>query len=69
MVQTVAPKHEIVIHIQQYDELDQVEEQYVAWIAGEKYRGILVTANSISECMKELGISLKVLELYRKNTI
>jgi DUF1365 family protein len=65
MIQIVNPNHRIDIHIECFDDLQ--EDNYIAWISGDEYKGITVTGNSIPECMKELQISLKVLELYRKN--
>lgn len=65
MFRTINPDEEIVIHFQFYDDLPN--SNYVAWIEGGKYKGIVVSADSIADCVKEVGISLKVLDLYRKN--
>lgn len=43
------------------------EKGYTAWIKGDEYKGIVVESESLDECLKELSISLKVLELYRNN--
>lgn len=74
MVQIIEPKHVITIEIQQYggryennNNIGYEPEHYIAWIKEPQYKGIIVKADSISECMKELSISLNVLELYRKN--
>lgn len=65
MVQVINPDEEIVIRIKFYDDLPK--DNYIAYIEGDAYRGMAVSASSIEECMKELAISLKVLNLYRKN--
>lgn len=65
MIQTIPPTQRITIHFECFDDLPQ--DNYVAWLEGEDYKGIVVTANSVAECVQEIGISLKVLELYRKN--
>ena len=65
MVQTIQPTQRITIHFECFDDLPN--DNYVAWIEGDDYKGMVVSANSVAECVQEIGISLKVLELYRKN--
>ena len=62
MVRTEDSLHTIEIQILEFD-----KGEYTAWIKGDDYKGIVVQAESIGECLKELSISLKVLELYRNN--
>lgn len=61
MVRVKEPKYIIEVQILKF------EEGYTAWIKGDEYKGIVVQAESLDECLKELSISLKVLELYRNN--
>lgn len=63
-MQAQSPTLSIVVH---FDYFENVPEPYVAWIEGDAYKGIIVTGNTIADCVKEIGISLKVLELYRQN--
>lgn len=65
MIHTTTPTRRIVINIECFDDIP--DNNYVAWLEGEDYAGIIVSASSIPECINEIGISLKVLELYRKN--
>ncbi|PSR54115.1 hypothetical protein AHMF7605_11595 [Adhaeribacter arboris] len=65
MVQTIQHNHQLNIQIKCYDDLP--DNKYLAWIEGKEYTGITITANSITECIKELAISLTALEAYRKN--
>lgn len=64
-MQNIPHDNEIVIRIKCYDGLP--EDKYLAWVEGKEYRGLVVSANSIGECVKEIGTSLHALELYRKN--
>lgn len=64
MLQVTEPDFELKVHFQHYPKSPL---PYLAWIEGEQYKGIVVQASSIDECMKELSVSLKVLELYRNN--
>jgi hypothetical protein len=63
MVRVENPDKTIIIHLEYFEDLSK----YVAWIEGDEYKGVVLEADSLGECIKELGISLKVLELYRKN--
>ena len=65
MVQTVIPDHVITVEFQEYD--IQGKGRFVAWIKEPEYRGIVIEAASIVECLEELSISLKVLHTFRKN--
>lgn len=63
MISTIEPSHNIEIEIQYYSK----DEVYTAWIKGNDYRGCVVSANTLPEVLKELSISITVLEMYRKN--
>lgn len=58
----------ITIHFEHHD---IPQDSFVAWIEDEDYKGMVgmvVSGNSIGECVQEIGTSLKVLELYKENT-
>lgn len=60
-------KKEIIIDVEFFGNPDIPEEvRYVGWIKGKEYKGNIVSGSSIGECVKELGISLIVLEEYKK---
>lgn len=65
MTQTIQPTNRITIFIECFD--DSVKNNYVAWVQGDGYDGIVVEAKSVVECMQELTTSIKVLGIYRKN--
>lgn len=67
MIKTVMPSNRITVHFECFDDLESEGAKYCAWIEDEPYKGIVVSGNTIDEVFKELGISLRVLELYRKN--
>lgn len=47
--------------------IKEIEENYLAWVEGEKYRGTVVSGNSLSDVLNNLSISIKVLNDYRDN--
>lgn len=51
------------------DERIPESDRYVAWIDGDKHKGFVVAGASIGECVKELGVSLRVMELYEEQKI
>ncbi len=63
------PTKTLIIHFECFDDVEGIppDSRYVAWLEGDEHRGMVCTGNSISDCMKELATSLKVLELYRAN--
>lgn len=67
MVQTIEATKKLIIHFDCYDDIP--DGNYIAWIEGKDYAGMVVTGNSVPECLKELSISLNVLEIYRKNLL
>jgi len=69
MLAQIDPNHIIEIEIQYYEKISgDSKPGYIAWIKGDDYKGVVVESESIGECVKELGISLIVLEKYRINT-
>lgn len=61
-------KKSIKINIDIYDEpFLPADQKYIASIEGNEYAGIVCYGSSIGEVVKEIGISLHVLELYRSN--
>jgi len=62
MVQTIIPTTELKVVISVYE-----NHGCSAWIEGEDYRGIAVQADTISNAMRELAISIDVLNKYKEN--
>lgn len=58
--------HELVIQWEYHEEIPDPHERYCAWIEGDKYKGMVVTGDSVSECVKEIAASLWVMEQYKK---
>jgi len=46
----------LVMHVQNFNE----EAGFVAWFDNEKFRGMVVQANSLEEVLKELFVSLRI---------
>ena len=67
MVQTTFPNKTITVKIECFDNLPE-QNKYVAWVEGDEYKGIVIQGDSIDDCLDELATSLRVIELYRKNT-
>lgn len=67
MVQSIDPEHTIEVNIECFT-CSGSSEKYVGWIKGKEFVGIVAESTSIGGVIKELGISLIALELYRKNT-
>lgn len=57
MLQVIEPENRMIIHVECY------KENYIAWIEGIG----LVSSDSLENVLKELTVSVKVLELYRKS--
>jgi predicted RNase H-like HicB family nuclease len=55
----------ITIHVQHFDNVP--EQNYVAHVEGMK--GMVVSGNSIGECVQEIGISMIVMERYERQQL
>lgn len=68
MVQTIQEDLKITIVINCYDDGCLENKHYVGFI--QDYNGMackcVVQASTVGECVKEIGISLEALEVYRK---
>lgn len=64
MVQIKEPTTKLNIVVQVYN---GVENRYMAYMSDDDYRGIVVSAPNIEECLKHLAISIKTLDIYREN--
>ena len=49
-----------------YPDMNDLPYKYVAWIEGEKYKGIVVQSDSFNECVKDIVISLEVMARFKR---
>lgn len=66
MVKTFEPTIKVKAIIQVYD-VNETENECMAYLDGEEYRGIVVQAKTISEALRELAISIDAINKYRMN--
>lgn len=58
----------ITIEIEYFDDADLPEDhRYVACISEGEYKATVVTAGSVADCFKEIGISIFVMDEYRRS--
>ena len=63
MMQILEPDVELTIRINGFSN----PPEYIAWISGQEYMGIVVRGKDVRDCLNELRISLEALEQFRKN--
>jgi hypothetical protein len=59
----------IEVEIEYFGDIAAVDQTqaYLASIKEGEYKGTIVTAGSVADCFKELGISIFVINAYRNN--
>jgi len=65
MAQTINPTIKVVIKV--YEDAP-LEAKYMAYLEDNEYKGIVAQAESVSEVLRELAISIEARNQYRLNT-
>lgn len=68
MIQEIIPTTEVKVIIKIYDSPVMKDCECMAYLEGDKYKGIVVQGKSISDALKELAISLDAINRYRINS-